>query len=114
MIALEQAGQHLEILGPAQAVEVIDNNPDATASEQLAYPAMLEQLLWGEVEAHGERYLSISQDGPLSLPAHPRAVRLRFPAFRLRTPDRGTGRSGLPKGTLTESKCLTVARTGCT
>ena len=59
MIALEQAGQHLEILGPAQAVEVIDNNPDATASEQLAYPAMPEQLLWGEVEAHGERYLSI-------------------------------------------------------
>ena len=32
MIALEQTGQHLEILGLAQAVEVIDNNVDATAS----------------------------------------------------------------------------------
>jgi len=45
MIALEQARQHLETLGIKQAVEVLDNTPDAAASKQLPYPEMLAELL---------------------------------------------------------------------
>ena len=45
MIALEQARQHLESLGLKQVVEVLDNTLDVTASKQLTYPEMLEQLL---------------------------------------------------------------------
>ena len=58
MIALEQARQNQESVGPKQAVEVLDNTLDSAASKQLTYPEMLEQLLGAEVEARRERYLS--------------------------------------------------------
>lgn len=45
MIALEPAGQHLEIMGLNQAVEALDNNLNATPNEQLPHAELLEQLL---------------------------------------------------------------------
>ena len=82
MIALEQARQHLESLGLKQAVEVLDNTLDVSASKQLTYPEMLEQLLGAEVEARRERKPAGSDtcppdhDGPIPLPAHLEAIRL--------------------------------------
>ena len=51
MIALEQARQHLEILGLKQALEILDNTLDAAANKQLPYPEMLAELLGVEVAA---------------------------------------------------------------
>ena len=57
-IALEQARQHLEVLGLKQAVEVLDNTLDAAANKQLTYADVLAQLLGAEVAARRERYLT--------------------------------------------------------
>ena len=58
MIALEQARQHLEILGLKRAVEVLDSTLDVATSKQLTCPEMLEQLLGAESEVQRERYLT--------------------------------------------------------
>ena len=58
MMALEQTRQHLETLGLKQALEVLDNSPDAAANKQLTYPEMLAELLGVEVAARRERYLA--------------------------------------------------------
>ena len=58
MIALEQARQHLEILGLNQAMEALDNSLDAAANRQSTYPEMLADLLGVEVSARRERYMT--------------------------------------------------------
>ena len=58
MIALEQAGRHMETLGMTQAMEVLDSRLDDAARKQLPYPEMLADLLGVEVSARRERYLT--------------------------------------------------------
>ena len=58
MMALEQAGQHMETLGLKQALEVLDNSLDAAVNKQLTYLEMLSELPGVEVAARRERYLA--------------------------------------------------------
>jgi DNA replication protein DnaC len=57
MIALEQARQHLEHLGLAQAAAVLEGRLEAAAHRQLPYAEFLADLLGAEAAARRERYL---------------------------------------------------------
>ena len=60
-IVLEQVRQHLQTLGIEQAVEALDNSPDAAASKLLTYLEMLAELSEVEVSPRRERYLGGGQ-----------------------------------------------------
>jgi len=57
MLAIEQARQHLEHLGLAQAAGILEGRLDAAAQKQLPYADFLADLLRFEVAARRDRYL---------------------------------------------------------
>ena len=97
MSALEPAGQPLEIMGLNQAVEVLDNNLNATTDKHLPHVESLEQPLgtarWRALtSARGSAWPTFPSSTPLSSSTS-------LPGLPLRTPDPGTGRSRAPKST---------------
>src|SRR5208283_2122800 len=57
MLAIEQARQHLEHLGLAQAAGILEGRLDAAAQKQLPYADFLADLLRFEVAVRRDRYL---------------------------------------------------------
>ena len=82
MIALEQARQHLESLGLKQAVEVLDNEMDAAASQAAALSRDAgPNSGGGSSRPSGTLPHHSDPSGPPAFPAQPGAIRLRLPAL---------------------------------